>query len=532
MMFVASMISLNEEEYIERALNSLWFVDKVTPKERKFILITSDSVLTCCSLILAYALLNSVAKIPFFLLNYGWLLPLFITVRIFTFYYNDIYVFLWRYASIRELTSLVKAITISSVIIMATMYLFDNAGLPESVLIMDWTLNLILIGSTRLILRLLRDYLIARQVKPSISKGKKNLIIIGAGDAGVMIAREIHRVSSLPYNVIGFIDDKKNKKGQIIHSLPVLGASSDFFNIVKHHKIEEAIIAIPSAKGTDIRNFVNMCQEAKLHFKITPGLYNIIDGKVSVSQLREVRIEDLLGRDVVEVEIDIISKYLENSCVLVTGAGGSIGSELCRQILKFAPQKLILLDHSENNLYTIESELKGNKDTQIIPVIADVKNKHRLQKLFTQHKPHVIFHAAAYKHVPLMEENVEEVIQNNIRGTQNILDVASEYKAKEVVMVSTDKAVYPNNCMGASKRIGELLMQHQALKYPETKFTAVRFGNVLGSHGSVVPLFKKQIEKGGPVTITHPDITRFFMTIQEAVQMSLCRQENPNILFR
>jgi FlaA1/EpsC-like NDP-sugar epimerase len=408
---------------------------------------------------------------------------------------------------------------------MAFLFLSKNVILGlRSVIVIEWALALIFIGSVRVLLRILKDHLIDFSVFFPFLKNqqkKKNLLIIGAGDAGEIVAREILRVSSLKYNIIGFIDDQENKIGQSIHQIPVLGTVAQIIDLAPKYNIEEAVIALPSAPGQVVRKIMSICKEASLSFKITPKLYDIIDGKISVNQLREVQIEDLLGREVIKTNINSISEYLSHSVVLVTGAGGSIGSELCRQVLRFNPKTLILLDHAENNLYKIDLELTQiQTNTEIIPVIADVKNMLKLRYVFEKYQPQVVFHAAAYKHVPLMEYNIEEVIQNNILGTRNLLELSQKFKINEFVLISTDKAVKPTNCMGASKRLCEVLMQISAKQdNGATKYSSVRFGNVLGSDGSVVPLFKQQISQGGPVTITHPEISRYFMTIPEAVSL-------------
>jgi FlaA1/EpsC-like NDP-sugar epimerase len=496
------------------------FIDKITSNQRKVSLIFIDAIISIFTLLISFCLRFSIYDIPNFISIFWWLIIITALTRIATFAYNGIYTCLWRYASVKELLSLVKAITFSSIIIMSILYFANVAKLPESVLIIDWALNIIFIGCSRIFLRLLRDHLIYKKPFDKNSKTRKKLIIIGAGDAGVMIAREIKKIDALNYELIGFIDDEVNKKGQIINQVPILGCGENLLEIIGEHKIEEAIIAMPSAPGKTIRKYVQLCQEAKIISSITPGLYDIIEGKVSIDQLREVRIEDLLGRDIVEIDISVISEYLSDSTVLVTGAAGSIGSELCRQILLFKPKTLILLDHSENGIFHIDTELQTlDVQTNIISLVGDIKNKLRLKNIFSQYQPKVVFHAAAYKHVPLMQANVEESIQNNIVGTNNLLDISSQFNVNEFVLISTDKAVYTTNCMGASKRICEIMLQNYALKHPKIKFAAVRFGNVLGSDGSVIPIFQKQIKNRQPITITHPEITRFFMTIKEAVQL-------------
>ena len=515
----------------------------ITAKQRKFILIFLDIIVIFFTLILAILLrYHPLTAAQAAIINYWWLIPIFIAIKIGTFQNYGMYSFIWRYASVKELLSVVKAISISSIFILAFLFFTQSATIPiRSLVFIDWSLSLVFIGALRILLRITKDHLVDLQyLFPffKVKENKKNILIIGAGDAGEIVAREILRVSYTKYNIVGFVDDEKNKLGQHIHQIPILGTIAAIPYLTIQHNIQEAIIAIPSASGSVIRKIIDICEELDLQFKTTPKLYDLIDGKISISQLRDVRIEDLLGRSVIKTNMKVVSQYLKNATVLITGAGGSIGSELCRQIFAIKPRQIILADHSENNIYQIDMELKSLQSTshkvEIIPLVIDVKNKDKLRCIFAQYKPNVIFHAAAYKHVPLMEYNVEEVVQNNVLGTKNLLSLASEFKIKEFVLISTDKAVRPANCMGSTKRLCEVLLQIESAKSPQTKFTAVRFGNVLGSVGSVVPLFKKQIKKGGPITVTDPEMTRYFMTIPEAVSLviqagALC--ENSGEIF-
>jgi FlaA1/EpsC-like NDP-sugar epimerase len=492
-------------------------VDKFTPRQRKIILVGVDAVTTLLTLFLALSLTMGTATAIELLTDNSWLVPLFLLTRIGTYYNMGLYFFLWRYASVKELLTIVKAVSFGSLAITTCIFMVNTMPFFKSILFIDWMFSLVAVGGARFGLRFYRDYLVKKS-KEKQTRSKKNILIIGAGDAGEMIAREINKVSSLDYQLVGYVDDKKNKIGQIIHQSPVLGTTDSIPEICAKYQVDEAILAIPSATGNFRRKVITSCKNANIKCKTTPGLFEILNGKVNLNQLREVRIGDLLGREAIETDLSSITKYLSNATIVVTGAGGSIGSELCRQILQFSPKKLVLIDNGETPMYHVHSEIitKNDSTAVIEPVVADIKCKDRLDRIFTQHKPDIIFHAAAFKHVPLMESNVEEVIQNNIKGTQNLLTLADTHKVKEFVLISTDKAVNPINCMGLSKRICEILMQVQA-QSSETKFTAVRFGNVLGSQGSVVPLFKKQIKEGGPITVTHKDMTRYFMTIQEAV---------------
>lgn len=494
-------------------------IDVLTPKQRAFILLVIDSLIIIASLISAFSLRFPIDQGIMVIQTYWWLLLLTVAIRIGAFQSYGLYISIWRYASMKELLNVVKAITFSSFIIMSILFIAKGMSFPTSILIVDWAFNIIGIGGVRVMLRLFRDYSVARKNRHQ-THGVDNVLIIGAGDAGETIVREMLRSSSHKYKILGFIDDEPRKLGQHIHQIAVLGTTEDIPKLCEKYDIDEAICAIPSLPGHQIRRIMQLCEKSKIGFRVTPGLNDIIDGKVSINQIREVQIEDLLGRDIIKTDISDISKYISGSTVLVTGAGGSIGSELCRQILHLSPSQLLLLDHAENHVYHIDMEIRnmGYNHVTIIPIVADVKNRERLESLFARYKPDLIFHAAAYKHVPLMEENVGEVIQNNIMGTQNILEMAHEHQVKNFVLISTDKAVNSTNCMGASKRACEIMMQSIA-QYSQTKFSAVRFGNVLDSDGSVVPLFKKQIARGGPITVTHPDVIRFFMTIPEAVSL-------------
>lgn len=493
-------------------------IDKISPRFRVFILIFLDAFVSTCSLSMAFVLMMDRSAY-----SHWWLFPILIVIRLITFHSYGLYMYLWRYATLREVLSLVKAITLSSLLMMSILFITKTIDFPKRLLFLEWALNIIFVGGFRIGLRLYRDAIIMRRSEVVKEIDKVRVLIIGAGDAGEMIAREIQRVASLKYKLIGFIDDKPNKTGQIIHQTPVLGSTAEMADLVKQYQIQEVFIAIPSATGKDVRRIVKICEECGIQFKITPGLYEILGGRVSVNQLREVRIEDLLGRQVVNTDMDSISKYLSKSVVLVTGAGGSIGSELCRQIVRFAPGRIILLDNNENAIYFINMEIRrfvseANLNVEVVSIVGDIRDREHLDAVIKKYKPVSVFHAAAYKHVPLMEENIESVVRNNIIGTKNMLELSDAYGVKNFVLISTDKAVYPVNCMGAAKRIGEVMMQLFASK-SKTQFSAVRFGNVLDSQGSVVPLFRMQIAEGGPVTVTHPEVTRFFMTIPEAIRL-------------
>ena len=430
------------------------------------------------------------------------------------FYFVGIYRPLWRYASIYELLLVVTAVTISSVLIYLYINFFTGTTLPTSLFIIKWVLDTGFIGGSRILMRIFPVHF------HYFHSAESRVLIIGAGAAGIMVAKELQQqFASLKKLLIGFIDDDEGKQRCGISGVKVLGTREDIPQLVQKHKITEIIIAIPSAPRSEIKKLTRICSQLPVQVKIIPGVSELIDGTVSYSRIRPVQIEDLLGREEIKTNLAEIAQYLHNETVLVTGAGGSIGSELCRQIVQFNPQQLLLLDHTENNVYDIEMELRQlDLACAIVPIVADVRNYQRIEDVFTQYKPTIIFHAAAHKHVPLMEVNRQEAVENNIGGTKNVAEAAHRHLAKSFLLISTDKAVHPTSVMGATKRAAEIIIQMLAEK-SATNFCAVRFGNVLGSRGSVIPLFKKQIAAGGPVTVTHPEMTRYFMTIPEAVQL-------------
>ena len=428
---------------------------------------------------------------------------------------NLVYNRLWRYASIRELLSIIGAVTLSSLLLMIYTYVAD-VNLPRSIYLLSWLLTVIFIGGSRLGIRIL-SYIL-HQVK-SNNDPFTHVLIIGAGDAGAMIAREINQRYHDTKKIIGFIDDSDYKNNQKLFGAKVLGKRCDIARVVAEYDVTEIIIAMPSVEGAILRQIVHECKATKCSVKTLPGMYEIIDGKVSVQQLRNIDLEDLLRREPVKLDLEEISSYLAGKRVLVTGAGGSIGSELCRQIAKISPKTITLLGKGENSIYEIDRELREKyPNLAIEPIIADVRDKLRIDSIFKRLKPQVVFHAGAHKHVPLMESQPSEAVRNNIFGTKTVAEAADRTGAEIFVMISTDKAVNPTSVMGATKRIAELIIQNMS-KVSKTKFVAVRFGNVLGSRGSVIPLFKKQIAQGGPITITHPDMKRYFMTIPEASQL-------------
>jgi len=440
-----------------------------------------------------------------------------VLIKIVFFVVFGLYNSLWRYVSIDELFKLIIATTLSSILIYILNVGF-TFNLPRSIVLIDWILSIFLTGGLRL------SYRVVRRAYQSINQTDDNfnrVMIIGAGDAGSMIVRELKNLVNMQYKPVIIVDDDKRKNNSVIHGVPIRNGMNDIPELVKEYNINEIIVAIPSLNKEKLAEIVKIAQTTHCKVKTLPSINDLIDNEVSLKNIRDVSIEDLLGRDEIKLKIDEISSYLEHKTVLVTGAGGSIGSELCRQIVKFKPSQLILLDIYENNVYDLQQELLHlYKKLNLEVVIASVRDKERILEIFKFYKPEIVFHAAAHKHVPLMESNPQEAIKNNVFGTLKVVQCAHETNVKRFVLISTDKAVNPTNVMGATKRVAELIIQAMN-QISETEFVAVRFGNVLGSNGSVIPLFKKQISYGGPVTITHPDITRYFMTIPEASRLVL-----------
>ena len=472
---------------------------------------------------------------PFYLDLFLRMLPYVIVTKIACLYFFDLYRGMWRYTSISDLLNIIKAATASSLLItLFIAFKMRFIGYPRSVFIIDCFLTILFIAGFRLLVRLFFERLAREKSNKSMPqqfmslfkrypKSVKKLLIIGAGDCGEKILREIRDNSSLNLKVIGFLDDNRNKIGRKIHGVPVLGLVSEISSAIKKVRADEALIALPSSTGSQMRKIVEHCKESGIPFKTVPGYGELINGRVSVKSIRDVAYPDLLGRPVVKLDAPGISDYIKGYCMLVTGAGGSIGSELCRQICKFGPKKIVLFERAESPLYEIELELKRNfSDICIVPVLGDIQSSIQLENTFKSHNPQTVFHAAAYKHVPMLEIQPWKAVENNILGTERLIKVVQQHGCDRFVFVSTDKAVRPTNVMGASKRVAEMLIQCQGSNSNiPIKFAVVRFGNVVGSVGSVVPLFKKQIEIGGPVTVTHPEVTRYFMTIPEACQLIL-----------
>ncbi|MGE4519609.1 MAG: polysaccharide biosynthesis protein [Desulfobacteraceae bacterium] len=499
-----------------------------------YIILFSDIILFSLSLFGAFKIRYDYGLNQNIIDSFYWMLPASVFIKIFFFYFFDLYRGMWRYTSTKDLINILKASTISS-LVFVVFILFKTrfTGISRSVFLIDWCLTVILITGSRLSVRVFFGYLgenktfteLLRQIFSIKNKSKKfkKTLIIGAGDCGEKIYREIRDNSNLDYKVIGFLDDSPAKQGRKIHGLPVLGTSDDIKKYVHNADVEEIIISIPSATASQVRRIVELCKQTDARYKIVPGFGELINGNVSIKSIRDVEYRDLLGRKPVKLDNESIGDYLGGKTVLVTGAAGSIGSGLCAQILKYRPKELILFERAESPLYETDLELKKSfPDIRIVPVLGDIQEKDDLEKVFSVRKPEIVFHAAAYKHVPMLENYPWKAVNNNISGTMNLVDAASEFNCEKFVFVSTDKAVNPANVMGASKRICEIIVQNKNRNTnSQTSFITVRFGNVIGSVGSVIPLFKKQISYGGPVTVTHPEIIRYFMLIPEACQLIL-----------
>lgn len=483
-------------------------------RKRMSALIVVDSLIVLFSIYIGYFFLYPIDN-PFaqsYLVVSS--LTIFIAHHAFAMYFG-LYKKVWEYASIRELVSIGLAVTLSILAVAAAQLIFTGNVMARA-LIITWMLHILLIGSSRLSWRMFRDNLIIR-VK---NNDKKRTIIVGAGSAGTMVARQLLRSYDSPLQPIAFIDDNKNRAGLEILGMPVLTDTAQLKEHVLQLNAEHIIIAIPSLDKTTSAVIQQRAVDTGVKVQAMPLIEDLLTGKVSVSDIKDVKIEDLLGRDEVQLDLNAISEKLTGKTILVTGAGGSIGSEICRQVLRFNPKQLLLLGHGENSIYLIDMELREKvpEGTEILPIIADVQDRERIFTIMETYKPDVIYHAAAHKHVPLMEANPLEAVKNNIYGTKNVAEAADTFGVGHFVLVSTDKAVNPPNVMGATKRFAEMIVQNLA-KTSKTNFAAVRFGNVLGSRGSVVPLFKKQIAAGGPVTVTDPEMTRYFMTIPEASRL-------------
>jgi len=445
-----------------------------------------------------------------------------LAIKPLVYYQFGLYRRVWAYASIRELKLIALSVTTGSIIvsILVTVIsiLLKEKDFSRSVLVIDWLLSLLAVGGLRFAIRLLAESQLAQRGAESRAK---RVLIAGAGDAGALVVREMQRNPQANLNPVGFVDDDPGKQRQEIHGVPVIGKLDELAHLIDVKKVDEVIIAIPSAPGQVVRKVTEICRVNNIPSRTMPSLHELIGGKVSVNRLREVEITDLLRRAPTHIDYELVGSSLGHRRVLVTGAGGSIGRELCRQIARWEPAQLLLLGHGENSIFETLIELEQSyPGLNIHPLIADIRDKDHLNGLFATHLPQVVFHAAAHKHVPLMQANIEEAVSNNVHGTRNVVEVARDNHVEKLVMISTDKAICPTSVYGATKRIGEMLVLDTARQTGKS-FSVVRFGNVLGSRGSVILRFKRQIDYGGPVTVTHPDMERYFMTIPEAVHLVL-----------
>ncbi|MED1623784.1 nucleoside-diphosphate sugar epimerase/dehydratase [Bacillus pseudomycoides] len=481
-------------------------------QNRLSLLVLLDSFIVLTSVYLSYWFIhpNALDNIPTTLIISS--ITLLCSHHVFAAIYK-LYKKAWEYASIGELENIFKAVTFS-IIVTAIVQQVINHDIYFRILAIAWMFHMLLIGGSRFIWLIFRDTYISKKTD------KARTLIVGAGSAGAMIVRQLQKSHEAHLEAVAFVDDDLRKQRLEIYNIPVVGTREDIQRVVDRYQIEHIIIAIPSLSRKEVNGIFEACTKTKAKTQIVPMLEDILDGKVSVNEFRDVQVEDLLGREPVKLDDAGIGEKITGKTILVTGAGGSIGSELCRQVMKFKPGKIVLLGHGENSIYTIEMELRSlYKDSiEITTEIADVQDRNKMFEVMKKHNPYIVYHAAAHKHVPLMERNPEEAVKNNIIGTKNVAEASATFGINTFVMVSTDKAVNPTSVMGATKRIAEMIVQHMDT-VSNTRFVAVRFGNVLGSRGSVIPLFKKQIQKGGPVTVTHPDMIRYFMTIPEASRL-------------
>lgn len=486
-----------------------------------YYIILFDAVIVAAAYLLSYLLRFEAVVPPEQWLVFKRTLPFMILFKLFCFFIFNLYRGMWRFTSLEDLYNVFKAASLASIcIVLAILYISRFQGYSRSVFVIDWILTLLFVSGGRIAVRvILTNNLPAFWSFKRKKSGTKNLLIIGAGSTGARVLREILDNPDLKLYPMGFLDDDLSKQGKTIHGVPVLGSVDKMEQL--DDEFEEILIAIPSLKGDQVRRIVSACERTGKRYRTVPGMGELIDGKVSIKKMRDVRFEDLLGREEVQLDVEAIYRSLHNRRILVTGAGGSIGSELVRQICRFHPKHLALLEFNEFNLFQIEMECTQRfVSVPVKSYLCDIRDKISVGKVFADFKPDIVFHAAAYKHVPLQELNPRETVYNNVVGTRNLAEAARQSGVERFVFVSTDKAVRPTNVMGASKRVAEMYLECMNGD-TNTLFMAVRFGNVLGSSGSVIPIFQQQITQGHPVTVTHPDVMRYFMSIPEAAQLIL-----------
>ena len=538
----------NGQRRPRRLLSLLIVVEAIAQRHRLFASIGIHSFLFALALLLAYLIRfdigpGGVDTKNWFLAKYVPWLPVFVGLKLLVFGKMKLLRAGWQYASIRDVTNILLASWLFVLIMFGMVYLFRYApqsladwtgrtiSIPvvqpiiryfarysQGVLVLDFLGTVFLVCAARLSFRLYRE-----ELRPISAEGVRRVLVVGAGNAAEAIIREIRRMRVERYRVVGLVDDNPAKKGIFIHGVPVLGQTKDIRQVCTEMEIEEIIIAMPSASQKELRRVIDLCSGTKLRFQSLPGVGDMIEGRITVSQIRPVDIDDLLGREAVALDEQAIAQFIRGKRVLITGAGGSIGSEMCRQIARYEPAQLILVEQAETPLFDTENELHARwSRIPLVAAVCDIYDRTRVFNIWEQCRPQVVIHAAAHKHVPMMERNPCEAIKNNVLGTRNVADACLHFGAEEFVTISTDKAVNPSSIMGVSKRVAEIYTQALNGRADcRTKFKAVRFGNVLGSSGSVVPTFRKQIAAGGPVTVTHPEMTRYFMTIPEAAQLVL-----------
>ena len=522
------MPSLEKDKKVSSEVSVSWPAAGFLLRYRRIFIFLAHVGAFAVALVLSFLLANNMEfKREWLTIQCPFLFIFFIIIKVPVFGFFKQYRGWWRYVGISDLTGILRASLVSTFIIVGLWFIVLEmpevrqnlsvlTGISQSIFVLDLFATILLLSGVRMAARLYYE-----EFKTEEGSRLKRLMIVGAGNAGEALLREIHRMQVAHYQVVGFIDDDPVKRGIRIHGLPVLGMVEELAEICEQKNIEEIAIAMPSATHKQLRRVVQVCSGTKAHFMTVPSITDIASGKYKVSQIRDIDINDLLGREAVQLEFEQIESFLCNKVIMVTGAGGSIGSEMCRQVCKFKPKQLLLVEQAENPLFHIHGELLNNfPDLDLVAIICDIVDARRVDGIFAEYRPEVVIHAAAHKHVPLMEMNPGEGIKNNVIGTCTVAKAADKYGAANFVMISTDKAVNPTSLMGSSKRIAEMCIQSLNATSP-TKFVTVRFGNVLGSNGSVVPIFKNQIAKGGPVTVTHPDMQRYFMTIPEASQLVL-----------
>ena len=493
----------------------LKILDDLPPHYKNLIAISYDLLIALIAFPLALIVrLDSISIFSYNIEKLAILLIVIFGLKLMSVFLYKAHKGMWRFASINDLTLIIKTVSTATLLsILGVFFLTRLEGIPRSAFLIDWGLTIFLMSSPRFVFRVWKE-------RRGASTGVKTLII-GAGRSGEQLIRDIKRTENAKMRIVGFLDDASTKQGRTLHGVSVIGNINSLAESINKTGAEQLIVAIPSASPRIISKILKDANTSGLKTLVSPGINDIVGGKVQVSQLRPIKIEDLLGRDPVKLDQSSITDMLNNKVVMITGGGGSIGSELCNQIIKFGPKKLIIFEMCEFFIYKTHMELSEKyPEAEIIPIVGDVRDLERVESVIKKFSPDIIFHAAAYKHVPMMELNPNEAIKTNVFGTKNVAKSASKFGVDKFVLVSTDKAVNPTNVMGSTKRIAEQICQSVS-ENSRTKFAIVRFGNVLGSAGSVVPRFWKQIEKGGPITVTHPDITRYFMSIPEACQLVL-----------